>query len=962
MKEKYSFREFLNKETYIGLDPETEEEVWEIITKVEIPMIQRDYAQGRIKSQNGDLTILNDTGSRFLKSLFNKIKASKSMELEFIYGSVEERPIPKSREKEYAYIPLDGQQRLTTLFLLYWYFGMRELLPNSDERKAHLHLLSKFTYLTRTSSRIFCECICDWNKMQELQLEGEIPSKVIANCPWFYKEYKKDPTVKAILAMLDNIAIQYDDSIQEGETFLPRLEQLKFYVFPLNKYKLTEDLYIKMNARGKQLTGYENFKADLINWMKSIKNPESERFNEVVEYRGRSMKYYMAFAQKMDNEWTDIFWNTIKDEPNTLDPQTAGKTVDSIFMRFYIRLFLIIRILKLQKQSEITDEQIAEDEVVKYFYGEKGDDTNITYNNNDFSDKYCTCLSYDVLRKVELFLDNIKTRLDVINDAFIPSWQKEKSQSDASFYGLTINWQKRIILLAVFNYFTKNTSFDEVCFHDWMRIVWNFVVDPTIRNVKDNIGTLRFINDLSDNCDDIVSWLAANSEGQRLQKQYGEEHIKAKLIQTDCNWRTLLVEGEKHPLLKGRILFLLPKAELTTTEEYQSYLNVAKAIIPSNNYDFLWIRAILSQIDSFDLTKGSLTLSNIRENWKTSISDNLMIPMQSLIKRIIANAGEGNINPESAKQIMQELCSNYTQKQGVEWIYPLVAWQKDDRTLLYNYTYSQKIDIREGHTYLCYKTTLAPESCILLDSYRDSLITKVLPFTESEFEWSYTSYQCNIEDSFYRGMKVTLFRNVDIDNIGTLKTCYVFDAEKVIIGVRATDNPHYNFENVEIIQNWACSRVITISDIPSLDDIQIWADKIENDIFALNNKESLFAKVADSVWENDVTEEEDSLPETSRGLSVTFPDGVKLSDSNAIECFISVLQKIGLERISQLDVVHGNYRLVSKDKRPNGNWQREVGQWYVYSNISNEAKIKDLQTISQKLNLQLDIKSGTINV
>ena len=49
MEDKYSFKEFLTKETYIGIDSETDEEIMGVVSKIEIPMIQRDYAQGRIK-------------------------------------------------------------------------------------------------------------------------------------------------------------------------------------------------------------------------------------------------------------------------------------------------------------------------------------------------------------------------------------------------------------------------------------------------------------------------------------------------------------------------------------------------------------------------------------------------------------------------------------------------------------------------------------------------------------------------------------------------------------------------------------------------------------------------------------------------------------------------------------------------------------------------------------------------
>ena len=43
---------------------------------------------------------------------------------------------------------------------------------------------------------------------------------------------------------------------------------------------LSDDLYIKMNARGKQLTDFENFKADLVGY---IKNENIEQESNIQE-------------------------------------------------------------------------------------------------------------------------------------------------------------------------------------------------------------------------------------------------------------------------------------------------------------------------------------------------------------------------------------------------------------------------------------------------------------------------------------------------------------------------------------------------------------------------------------------------------------------------------------------------------------------------------------------------------
>ncbi len=79
---------------------------------VEIPVLQRDYAQGRNSRQS--------VRSEFLDKLIEclnmeSIDVNSILVLDFIYGySDEDKEIRK-------FIPLDGQQRLTTLFLLHFY-------------------------------------------------------------------------------------------------------------------------------------------------------------------------------------------------------------------------------------------------------------------------------------------------------------------------------------------------------------------------------------------------------------------------------------------------------------------------------------------------------------------------------------------------------------------------------------------------------------------------------------------------------------------------------------------------------------------------------------------------------------------------------------------------------------------------------------------------------------------------
>ena len=99
----------------------------------------------------------------------------------------------------------------------------------------------------------------------------------------------------------------------------------------------------------------------------------------------------------------------------------------------------------------------------------------------------------------------------------------------------------------------------------------------------------------------------------------------------------------------------------------------------------------------------------------------------------------------------------------------------------------------------------------------------------------------------------------------------------------------------------------------------------------------------------------------TKGIRVTFPDGTVIWHRTAIDTFIETLRKIGLQRIPQVEIYHKGYNLVGKDKRPpipGHVWQHESDGWFIYSNISNETKVKDLMIIYEYYHLDLIIEEG----
>ena len=76
-----------------------------------IPKVQRDYAYGRQEEK------VQDVLDGMLTSIIEAVRDDSNNILDFVYGGTY---VHKS-DKKAGLIPLDGQQRLTTLFLLHFY-------------------------------------------------------------------------------------------------------------------------------------------------------------------------------------------------------------------------------------------------------------------------------------------------------------------------------------------------------------------------------------------------------------------------------------------------------------------------------------------------------------------------------------------------------------------------------------------------------------------------------------------------------------------------------------------------------------------------------------------------------------------------------------------------------------------------------------------------------------------------
>jgi hypothetical protein len=238
------------------------------VQAIEIPLIQRDYAQGRAS------VAVDEIRKNFIEFLHLAVAGENPapVDLDFVYGEV------KSGVLE----PLDGQQRLTTLFLLHWYLASRAGELRSSQPWA------KFSYATRPSARLFCERLV----ISPLPDTVEQPSAWIIDQPWYLFVWRHDPTIQSMLVMLDAIHMQFrtTDAKMAWERLVDPIEPaVSFLLLAPPDMGSAADLYIKMNSRGKPLTEFENFKA---------------HFEKSIESTDRAEE----FALKVDGAWSDLLW------------------------------------------------------------------------------------------------------------------------------------------------------------------------------------------------------------------------------------------------------------------------------------------------------------------------------------------------------------------------------------------------------------------------------------------------------------------------------------------------------------------------------------------------------------------------------------------------------------------------------------------------------------------------------
>ena len=256
--------------------------------QIEIPRIQRDYTYGAGTEKTEKVV------DKLLSDIYSAIADDsrddgQPLILDFVYGC-------DNQEKMFE--PLDGQQRLTTLFLLHIYAAWKAGADTSG---------IQFRYATRNNTSDFCMAITSHASFKYSKDAGR-PSEQITDCPFFLPSFKDDPSICSMLVVLDKIDVKFHVLAElESDNLWYRLNnscRVKFYCLDFGKFSRSHELYVKMNSRGKALTEYEIFKSQL------------EKYIE-VSLGDKDLMY--RFSTKFDTDYTDLIWSEMGRDKSKID-------------------------------------------------------------------------------------------------------------------------------------------------------------------------------------------------------------------------------------------------------------------------------------------------------------------------------------------------------------------------------------------------------------------------------------------------------------------------------------------------------------------------------------------------------------------------------------------------------------------------------------------------------------------
>lgn len=224
--------------------------------------------------------------------------------------------------------------------------------------------------------------------------------------------------------------------------------KITFDFLELNNFGLTDDLYIKMNSRGKLLTPYENFKA---------------KFEKHIERYLKDKDKFYEIARKFEKDYMDIFWKYAKRKKNQKQDiaRLTDKYMHWFFYNLALNLYAINNESDLRNNYSKIDDFIQENSLVSFFtkaYKSKKEIDNLI----EFLDYMCS------------------------NNQDIPEQVRDILRENPTLWD-------RVRFYAYYLGIIEHKE-DE----HWYRVLKNLINNTLIQSLEDYINALKAVKKLSD--------------------------------------------------------------------------------------------------------------------------------------------------------------------------------------------------------------------------------------------------------------------------------------------------------------------------------------------------------------------------------------------------------------------------------------------------------------------------------
>jgi uncharacterized protein with ParB-like and HNH nuclease domain len=505
---KYSVKElFVNRYVQQIIIPEIQRDyVWKDEQVIGLlDSIKKDY--DKFKTVNVPKITPTDNELEIAFEIFYK-KRNNGSNIGFIYAYNDDQYSGK-------YFLIDGQQRITTIFLMLLVLAYKnEQIKEKFIKTYFADNILKLDYKVRESAHHFLEEFVN----QALKKETDFIDQ-----NWYFRnKYDSDTTIKNLLANFSVIQEFYQNKLPEDlESFYDYVESfVEFWYFDTNISEQGEELYIYMNARGEQMQANENIKADLLSELDNIEDKN---------------KY-----GKLWEDWQDYFWIN----------RGGNDNADNGFNTFLSWCQLLKSIEnRYEKNVELSTEEI--EDFADFIRGKK------TLNFK--------LIKLSIL-DIELYFNSVVYYFGNYS-SFTKSILVYKNLIDKKWLTGNLSQIDHFRLLPLIYFIKKHKLYDKKDFETielikLNRLFFNLRLDETIGKTAatQTIYGIKFINELSKDFkfDDLLEY-----EDDYKSIFNGEEVLKLKVIISISDsvnkekTRKYFCDVEDNKLLRGKIAHVI---------------------------------------------------------------------------------------------------------------------------------------------------------------------------------------------------------------------------------------------------------------------------------------------------------------------------------------------------------------------------------------------------------------------